>query len=157
MLLRHRFLSLTFALFVFTFLGCSSNLTLEPLDLTPHGMPITVLAPAGAEIKRDDNSTEKVLKIKKGKYTLEITATKAYQTAKESKDFSLGLLEGPQKELVLEEESGFVYPKDKDKGIYEFRFSKVIKDSLYNFLPGSFHGYTKDEAIKYYKAAKNEK
>jgi hypothetical protein len=132
----------------------------KPTNLLAYGIPLSIMAPEGAEITRRqlggviDDVTVKGL----DGYHLQIFAAdaetndlarlKAIQLAdiKTSRYFS---------RVVEEEQAGFIYETRLDGNLYySFRYIHLQGDREYVFQPGLTELYSLEEAQRLYKAAK---
>jgi len=148
--------------FAFAISSCSSDphAGLKELDLMKHGVPLTIFAPEGSEVKTMDFGVQKDITIKKGdNFYLEIFSSDATTTdIKEIKDTQLkALKENPYfSKIIQDDKNGFIYENqiDSAKFNYGFRHIKIQGDKEYIFQTGLIGFFTKDDVIKMYSAIK---
>ena len=142
------------------FFQCDTGRTgdLQPVDLLPYGMPVTILAPDSPEIKKMDMVVQQDVTVKKGDdYYVQIFSSDA-----ETRDMSVLLREqlddvkgNPFFHRIVEEESdGFIYENKLDSltSTYGFRYVRLIGDKQYIFQTGLIGTFTEDEVRRMYEA-----
>jgi len=142
------------------FISCKPSATssYEELDLLSYGMPISVLAPPGAEVKKEDLGVMQSIIVKGEQYNVQIYSSQsqtidvekakrqALEDAKNGRYFS---------KIIEEEDGGFVFEKDVDGTIiYDFRHIKIMGDKEFIFQKGLMGTYTEEEVRTMYEAVK---
>jgi hypothetical protein len=137
-------------------ISCKSSptSTYEEVDLLSYGMPISVLAPPGSEVKKEDLGPIQSIIVKGEQYNVQIYSSnsqtidpvkvkkQALEDAKTGRYFS---------KIIEEEEHGFIFEKDIDGTIiYDFRYVKVMGDKEYIFQKGLMGTYTEEEVRAMY-------
>ena len=124
---------------------------LSELDLLPHGLPITIQAPTGADVVFSDMGIMKDVTVKgDGNYSLQISSGVAttYDVATIKTELKSQVQEAPYFDEILEEgENGFIYRKKitEDRINHDFRFVKIKGDQEYIFQTGLMGQYTLEE------------
>lgn len=152
---------------VFLFLvGCSKDpsANYQELSLLRHGFPITILAPDSPVVKTFDLIVKKDVTIQKGDdYSVQIFMGDAsIYDAKKIKDRLLEDLKENNEyfdQVVLEEDYGFVYKTSLDSmnSNYSFNLVKIQGDKEFIFQTGIMSSFSEEQALRMYKAVKNEK
>ena len=130
----------------------------EELDLLSYGMPISVLAPPGAEVKKEDLGVIQSIIVSAEGYDVQIYSSKAttldiekmkqekLREVKEGRYFS---------KIVEEEDDGFIFEKNIDGVIrFDFRRIKVVGDTEFSFQKGLMSNFTEEEIRGMYEAVK---
>lgn len=141
-----------------TFWSCATEPEWKPLNLLEYGMPITLLAPDSAEVKKMNLVLQEDISIRKGEdYYVQIfgaTATTRDATAlKES--LKEEVLDNPFfSEMVEEGDYGFIYKDQIDSlhSTYGFRYVRLIGDKEYVFQTGLIGSFTEEQVRKMYDA-----
>jgi len=132
---------------------------LVKLDLLSYGLPISIMAPEGAEIVADDMGVWTDVTVKAGDdYYVQIIASDAItfekadivaeqlKTVKASTFFS---------KILEEYEDGFIYEKKiDDKLNYDFRCVKIQGDKEYIFQTGLIGTWTEENVRTMFDAVK---
>ena len=152
-------LVLIFGFFVFISLGCKNNASLPTLDLMKYGLPIEIKAPEGAEVVVDDMGFMKDCTVKAGEnYSLQIVAGDAIETKAAvvtQKQKELVQKQAYFKEIVQEDEHGFIYKKDIDgKEDYDFRYIRISGDKEYIFQTGLMGTFSLEDVKAMYESVK---
>ena len=155
-------------LYAFVFLVLSSSCTpdghekgWQPLDLLPHGVPVSIMAPPDAKVQTGNLQSVllKDLTIQGGEdYHIQLFYSPAItndiarlkndqlQIVQDSRYFS---------RVVKEEVAGFIYQSVIDStATYGFRFVKLQGDLELNFQTGMNQLFTQEEAEMMYEAVK---
>ncbi|NOZ36136.1 MAG: hypothetical protein GXO80_12670 [Chlorobi bacterium] len=143
---------------------------LTALNLTDKGIPVTIQAPEGAEVKdgmfKGEFGGIKMLdyEIVKGEFVMEISMNEAKETrsikqiiddAKETAQTEEGFIK-----FVKEETNGFIYKvKLDDNEDYKFHYVLMKDDKAIEFTEGLklFTEFTQKDAETLYNIAKNAK
>ena len=141
-------------------LACTEDPTegFEPIDLLDKDIPVTVLAPPGAEVKKGDlGIVMKDVTVRGGdNYSLQIFASAAATT-------DVGTIKQTQLEnvksnpsfdgLIEEFPSGFIYRTSIDSlSNFSFRRVKVVGDQEIIFQPGLGGSYSEADVRLMYTA-----
>jgi hypothetical protein len=156
----------TITIFLCTFLfGCTNEPTikLNPQNLLSYGIPLTIMAPDSAEIKKEDWGSMLIVTVKKGKnYDLQIQSSEATSTdiatikAQKIIDVKNGRYFS---KIVKEDANGFVFETQLDSmtNYYGFRYITVQGDREYIIQSGLAGNYTLEQAENMYEAIKPKK
>jgi len=150
------FLTITFII------SCKSDPTqgLEKLDLMSKGVPLAIMAPAGAEVLTEDFGVMKDVTIRKGDdFYIQILASNAVSTDKTSiiADQKADVQRAPFfSKFVQEDIDGFIYEKQIDSSNinYDFRYVKIQGDREYMFQTGLVGRFSLEQVEKMYEAVK---
>jgi len=155
-----------FTLLLFTillFAACESEekIDLKPLDLLEYGVPITIMAPDSAEVKKSDfGPFMKDVTIRKGKdYFIQIYASQASTTDVTAlKAQALTEVKGKKyfSKIISEESAGFIYETKVDSNYidYGFRYLKVQGSNEFVFQTGLIGPFTLEAVKEMYEAVK---
>jgi len=149
----------------FFFFTCTDEPTMNliPLNLLAYGIPLTIMAPDSADIKKEDWGSMQIVTIKKGKdYDLQIQASEAISTdiatvkaqkiidVKNKRYFS---------KIIKEDANGFVFETQPDSttNYYGFRYITIQGDVEYVIQNGLAGNYTLEQAENMYEAIKPKK
>ncbi len=131
---------------------------LSELDLLPHGLPISVQAPAGADVVFSDMGVMKDITVKgEGNYSLQISSGVAttYDVAKIKSELKTQVEQALYFDAILEEvDNGFIYRKKvtEERINHDFRFIKIQGDQEYIFQTGLMGQFSEDEVKAMFKA-----
>ncbi len=154
-------ITLIFLLFI-VISSCSSDphAGLKELDLMQYGMPISIYAPEGADVKTMDFGVQKDVTVQKGKdFYVEIFSSEATTTnVDDVKNAQLkALKENPFfSKVIQDDKDGFIYENqvDSTKFNYGFRHVKIQGDKEFIFQTGLIGFFTKEAVEKMYAAVK---
>jgi hypothetical protein len=149
----------------FFLVGCTDKTTinLNPQNLLSYGVPLTIMAPDSAEIKKEDWGSMQIVTVKKGKdYDLQIQSSEATSTdiatvkaqkiidVKNERYFS---------KIIKEDPNGFVFETQPDSttNYYGFRYITIQGDKEYVIQTGLAGNYTLEQAENMYEAVKPKK
>ena len=141
-----------------TIWSCTTEPEWKPLNLLEYGMPITVLAPDSADVKKMNLVLQEDISIRKGEnYFVQIFGAQA--TTRDAVELKESLkeevLDNPFfSEMVEEGDYGFIYKDQIDSvhSTYGFRFVRLIGDKEYVFQTGLIGSFTEDQVRKMYEA-----
>ena len=145
-----------FALLIFA--SCQNEPEWKPLNLLEYGMPVTVLAPDSADVKKMNLVLQEDISIRKGEdyYVQIFGATATTRDAGELKEsLKDEVLNNPFfSEMIEEGDHGFIYRDQIDSvhSTYGFRFVRLIGDKEYVFQTGLIGAFTEDQVRKMYDA-----
>ena len=159
-----RLITIAISLCFFIF-GCSDKPTmnLSPQNLLAYGIPLTVMVPDSADIKKEDWGSMLIVTIKKGKdFDLQVQASEATSTdiatvkaqkiidVKNERYFS---------KIIKEDANGFVFETQPDSttNFYGFRYIQVQGDKEYVIQNGLAGNYSLEQAENMYEAIKLKK
>lgn len=150
---------------LFIFAACSSEekIELKPLDLLAQGIPVTIMAPDSADVKKSDfGPVMKDITIRKGKdYFVQIYASQA-STTDISKLKAQKLAEVKSKKyfskIIKDESAGFIYETKVDSNYidYGFRYVQVQGSNEYVFQTGLIGPFTLEAVEKMYEAVQQK-
>jgi hypothetical protein len=147
-----------------TLFACQSDLKtkFKPLDLASYGIPLIIMAPDSAEVIRKDYSIMRDITIRKGNnYYVQIFESTANAPASEVKNNQLESVKQDKyfKELIQEDENGFIFQKELDSAIidFDFRFIKILNDKEIIFQTGMIGTFSLEDVQLMYDGVKNEK
>ena len=146
----------------FFFFGCTDEPTMKliPQNLLSYGIPLTVMAPDSADIKKEDWGSMQIVTIKRGKdYDLQIQISEATSTdiatvkaqkiidVKNERYFS---------KIIKEDTNGFVFETQPDSttNYYGFLYITIQGDVEYVIQNGLAGNYTLEQAENMYEAIK---
>ncbi len=149
----------------FFLVGCKNEPTIKlvPQNLLAYDVPLTIMAPVSAVIKKEDWGIMQIVTVQKGKdYDLQIQSSEATSTdiatiksqkiidVKNERYFS---------KIIQEDENGFVFETQPDSttNYYGFRYITVLGDKEYVIQNGLAGNYTLEQAQNMYKAVKPQK
>lgn len=157
-----RIITIAFAM-CFFLAGCKKNepvIKLVPQNLLAYDVPLTIMAPDSAVIKKEDWGIMQIVTVQKGKdYDLQIQSSEASSTdiatikaqkiidVKNERYFS---------KIVQEDENGFVFETQPDSttNYYGFYYFTIQGDKEYVIQNGLAGNYTLEQAQNMYKAVK---
>ena len=141
--------------------GCQSETTPDwpKRNLLEFGLPITIAAPPGAEVKNSDLGWQKDVSIKKGdEYFVQIFSKDASERdAKIIKTKQMDLVKANKyfTKVLKEEDNGFVYHSTVDStDFYNFRYVKLQGDKEYIFQAGLIGKFTENQINHMYESVK---
>ena len=151
--------SIVYLLCIAFLLSCQGEKSpLESLDLLSHGLPLKVMAPAGAEVAFDDMGIIKDMTIKGDfNYSVQIFAsdTNTLDHSVLKMELKETIESGPYFSRIMEEdEFGFIFEKkvDEDYINYDFRRVKIRGDQKYTFQTGLSGKYSLEDIKMMYNA-----
>ena len=152
--------SLPFCLFCLIGLfSCrQDDVRLEKLDLQPQGLPLTILAPDSAEVQAKDYAFMRDITIRKGdNFFIQIFEFEAsnLDAAGEKLKQLTSVKEDPFfKELITEEDQGFIFSRlqDSTKLNYDFRYVKILGLKELIFQTGLVGSFSLEDVRRMYKS-----
>lgn len=138
--------------------ACKTEDKLPELDLMSYGLPISIKAPEGAEVKMDDLGIWKDLTIKQGdNYFVQVIASTAstLQSAKVKEEKLVEVKAQPFfSKVIQEDENGFIFEKQIDENTidYDFRHILIQGDQEYIFQTGLYGTFSEEEVRAMYKS-----
>ena len=147
-------------------LSCrGEGIKLQKLDLQPHDLPTTIMAPDSAVVQKKDYSFMKDYTIKKGDHffiqIFEFAAPKL-DAAGEKLQQLAAVKEDPFfKEILKEEDQGFIFSRQADSTdsthlAYDFRYIRILGDKELIFQTGLVGSFSLEDVKVMYKAVKSE-
>ena len=147
----------------FLLLSCSNDgidKSYVDLDLIKYGVPLVVKAPEGIDVTETDMIVSKELTIKKnGEYDVMVNISET--TGKQMSELKAEQLTYSQsnpyfKEIVLDEEDGFIYHNQIDSihSNYGFKYLLIKADKEIVVQSGLSGNYDLETAKKMYKAVR---
>jgi hypothetical protein len=123
-----------------------------------YGLPISVMAPEGVEIGKDDLGIIQGAWLKAEGYYIQIYSSSITTTdlAKVMIDKKTEVETGIYFSKIMDEDDhGFFYEKDIDGDLrYDFRYIKILGDKEYTFQKGLIGNYTEEQVRNMYDAVK---
>jgi hypothetical protein len=142
----------------------SQNVSLSPLDLGAQGIPVSIKAPADAEVENYTIALEKGITVKKENFNVVVEMYEEYaDPSGDPAAIKAETLEDEQAEddfvrVVLDEENGFVWEtNDPDVGKDFHFFYVTFKDGKQiEFSEGLslFKNFSEEDVMLMYKAVK---
>ena len=154
--------TISFLLLLGVLVGCSSEAKWKPVSLLDYGMPVTILAPDSAEIKKMNLLLQEDVSVKKGDgYYVQIFAAQASTRNVDElvKGVKEDVLNNPFfAEMVQEFPDGFIYRDqiDSTHTTYGFRYARIIGDKEYVFQTGLTGAFTEEQVRQMYDAVHYE-
>jgi hypothetical protein len=139
--------------------GCrKEGLELQKLDLQPHGLPISIMAPDSAMVREKDYSFMRDITVKSGDrfyiQIFEFAAPKLDAAGEKLRQLS-SVKEDPFfKEIIREEDQGFIFSRLSDSTAveYDFRFIRILDDKELIFQTGLVGSFTLEDVKLMYRA-----
>ena len=138
------------------------DMLMKELDLRPHGLQITIMAPDSAVIQEKDYNFMRDITIRKGdRFFLQIFefAAPRQDAAGEKLRQLTAAREDPYfREVVMEEDQGFIFSKQADSTTvdYDFRYVKILGEKELIFQAGLVGTFSLPDIQRMYTAVKNE-
>lgn len=144
---------------VFFIISCGNEPKTEPLDLMKHGLPIQIMAPQEAVVKSNDAGFYKDVTVKYGdNYFVQIISTSVTisDIAQLKSDQLRQVKKHPHfKEVIFEEENGFIFEKQIDSLTnFDFRYIKIQGSDEYIFQTGLSGTYSQEDVRAMYESVK---
>lgn len=139
------------------------DMLMKELDLRPHGLQITIMAPDSAVIQEKDYNFMRDITVRKGdRFFLQIFefAAPRQDAAGEKLRQLTAAREDPYfREVVMEEDQGFIFSKQADSTTvdYDFRYVKILGEKELIFQAGLVGTFSLPDIQRMYTAVKNEK
>ncbi|MBK9984635.1 MAG: hypothetical protein IPP15_20100 [Saprospiraceae bacterium] len=129
------------------------------MDLDSYGIPMIIMAPDSAEVIKKDYSIMRDITIRKGNnYYVQIFESTATNPAVEVKKNQLESVKQDKyfKELIQEDENGFIFQKQLDSAIidYDFRYIKILNDREIIFQTGMIGTFSLEDVKLMYEGVK---
>jgi len=140
----------------------SDKVKFEKLDLQPHGIPISILAPDSAEVQEKDYTFMRDITIRKGDFyfvqIFEFDAANLDAAGEKLRQLTSVKADPFFKDLIKEDDLGFVYSRmqDSTKINYDFRFIKILGAKELIFQTGLVGSFTLDDVERMYKAVRGK-
>lgn len=139
--------------------GCKENAAAKypKLDLLKYGLPISIAAPAEAEVEKSDYGVMSDVTVKSGDdYYVQIFSSDAttMDAAKIKGDLLTETKAGLYFSKIVEEhENGFIFEKQIGERVnYDFRVVKLQGDKEYIFQTGLVGTFTEEQVRTMYEA-----
>ena len=153
---------LALSVFLLGLSACSNeeSFTLQPLDLSQYGIPVTIQAPDSAIVKKSQIGDWDDITVKKDAYSLQILGKKAPNySAEKMKEEELATVQNDRvfSKILKEESTGFLFENEIDsvKG-YDFRYFYMQGDRVFTFQKGFTDNFTEGQAKQAYGAVKQD-
>lgn len=136
------------------------DIAMKELDLSSHGVPITIMAPDSAQIQEKDYNFMRDITVKSGdRFFLQIFEFGApkQDAAGEKLRQLAAVREDPFfLEVIKEEDQGFIFSKKADSTHvdYDFRFVRILGDKELIFQSGLVGTFSLEDVQRMYKAVK---
>ena len=140
----------------------SDEIKMKKLDLQPHGIPLTIMAPDSADIQEKDYPFMRDITIRKDeRFFVQIFEFDApnLDAAGEKLRQLAAVKEDPYfMEIVKEEDQGFIYSRTLDSTAlnYDFRYIKILGPKELIFQTGLVGTFSLDDVKRMYKSVKSE-
>jgi hypothetical protein len=134
--------------------------SLEPFDLSPYGIPISIMAPDSAVVQVKAYEQIRDITVRKhDRFNLQIFEfSPSFNDAKGEKRRQLATVrDSPHfKQILLEEDHGFIYITQPDSMTtrYDFRYIRMVGDKELIFQAGLVGAYSLDDVKRMYEAVK---
>lgn len=157
-----KFFPLSLIIGVALLVAChTGDMPLQELDLSSHGIPITILAPDSAVVREKDYNFMRDITVRKGdRFFLQIFEFQASRldAAGEKLRQLAAVHEDPYfKEVIKEEDQGFIFSKQSDSTLidYDFRFVRILGDTELIFQSGLVGSFSLEDVERMYKAVRH--
>ncbi len=147
--------------FSFFFIACNTDpvSNYKALDLMGYGVPLTIMAPDSAAIKKEDWFSLQGITIKKDDYEVQVWSSEATTSDKASlKANKLAEVKNNRlfSKIVKEDSDGFVFENKLDSAtlFYGFYYLVVQGDQEYTFQNGLRGNFTLEQVERMYEAVK---
>lgn len=143
--------------------SCTREQELQPLDLMPYGVPLTILAPDSAVVKKRDMIVQEDITIKAPDgFDVQLYVSNARTTdPKAVKDTLLAQVRRQPyfSRVVREEAQGFIFENqiDSTATFYDFRYVTIRGSKEYQFQGGLLGNFTLEQAERMYYAIQDPK
>lgn len=140
--------------------ACTSDpaTSYQELNLTSYGVPLSIMAPDSATIKKEDWITQQSVSVTQGDYDVQIWTGEASNDLATIKANKLAEVKSNKifSTIVKEEPSGFIFENKPDSSTMYYGFYHFIVqgDYLYTFQNGLRGNFTKEQAERMYEAVK---
>ncbi len=141
-------------------IACNASETSSKFDLMKYGMPITIAAPADAEVVSEDLGFMKDITVKHGDdYFIQILSGAAIELdpTRILADKKNEVVKGPFfSKMIHEEDNGFIFEKKiDDQNInYDFRYVRIQGDKEYTFQTGLIGRFSEAAVRKMFESVK---
>ncbi len=138
--------------------SCAREPQLVPLDLMPYGVPLTILAPDSAVVKKRDMIVQEDITIRAPDgFDVQLYVSNARTTdPKVLKDTLLAEVKRQPyfSKVVREEAQGFIFENqiDSTATFYDFRYVTIRGSKEYQFQGGLLGNFTLEQVERMYRA-----
>ena len=135
---------------------------LVPLDLSPHGLPVTILAPDSAEVQMKDYNFMRDITVRKDSgfflQIFEFAAPKLDAAGEKLRQLSAVREDPFFKEVIKEDEQGFIFTRQSDSTAleYDFRYVRILGDKELIFQTGLVGTFTLEDVQRMYASVSNK-
>lgn len=131
----------------------------KPLDLASYGIPLIIMSPDSAEVMKKDYNIMRDITIRKGNnYYVQIFESTATNDVAEVKKNQLESVKQDKyfKELIQEDEHGFIFQKELDSAIidYDFRYIKILNGREIIFQTGMIGTFSLEDVKSMYEGVR---
>jgi hypothetical protein len=152
-----------FLLIMTALLSCHMDeMKMEKLDLAPHGIPMTIMAPDSAIVQEKHYPFMRDITIRKDDHfyiqIFEFEAPKQDAAGEKLRQLT-SVKEDPFfKELIKEDDQGFIYSRTLDSTMlnYDFRYIKILGTKELIFQTGLVGTFTLEDVNRMYKAVSSK-
>ncbi len=143
--------------------ACKVEPKLKPLNLMKYGVPLTILAPDSAVVKKRDMIVQQDITIQgPDGFDLQLYVSNASTTdPKALKDSLLAQVKRQPyfSKLIAIEDQGFIFENKVDSAavFYDFRYVIIRAGKEYQFQGGLLGNFTIEQATRMYEAATSAK
>jgi len=155
--------SLFLLLAITSFSACRKDqLKFEKLDLQPHGIPITIMAPDSVEVQQKDYTFMRDITIRKDDtyfiQIFEFDAANLDAAGEKLRQLTSVQADPFFKELIKEDDLGFIYSRMQDSTNlnYDFRHVKILGAKELIFQTGLVGSFALEDVERMYKAVRGK-
>ena len=131
---------------------------LKPLDLNPYGINLTIMTPDSVEIVKKEYAIMRDIIIRKDDWYY-VQIFESIATSNDPDEIKRNQLESVRqdkyfKELIREDEHGFIFQKELDNAIvdYDFRYIRIIDDQEIIFQTGLIGTFSLEDVERMYES-----
>lgn len=138
--------------------GCQKDKDMNPLDLTDHGLPITILAPDSAVIQEKDYNFMRDITVRKGDHfflqIFEFAAPRQDAAGEKLRQLAAVQQDPYFQKVIREEDQGFIFSKlaDSTQVDYDFRYVRILGEKELIFQAGLVGTFSLDDVTRMYNA-----
>lgn len=128
------------------------------LDLTPHGLPLQIMAPDSAEVVVKDYEIMRDITIKKGEdffvQIFEFEAAHLDAAGEKLRQLDAVRDDPFFKEIVREDDEGFIFSRQLDSTLmdFDFRFIRIMEEKELIFQTGLIGTFSLADVKRMYKS-----
>ena len=136
------------------------SINMQSLDLQPHGIPVTIMAPDSAVIQEKDYNFMRDITVKKGDQffiqIFEFAAPKQDAAGEKLRQLTAVQEDPFFREVIKEEDQGFIFSKMADSTTldYDFRYVRILGEKELIFQTGLVGSFSLEDVKLMYNAVK---